>query len=91
MLLPHGYNTFLPGQVAPVAVGGEHRSRSVPPLAVGPRLRALLRVPRGETNQWYPDLTQDNASVPQPRTPEDGYHLSEDLADRAIKSCSTPR
>ena len=39
----------------------------------------------GETNQWYPDLTQDNGSVPQPRPPEDGYHLSEDLADQAIK------
>ena len=39
----------------------------------------------GETNQWYPDLTQDNGSVRQPSLPEDGYHLSEDLADNAIK------
>ncbi len=38
----------------------------------------------GGTNQWYPDLTEDNHSVPQPRSPDEGYHLSEDLADKAI-------
>jgi arylsulfatase len=37
-----------------------------------------------ETNQWYPDLVYDNHPVDQPRSPEEGYHLSEDLADRAI-------
>ena len=39
----------------------------------------------GETNQWYPDLVYDNHSVPQPRQPEDGYHLNDDLADKAIR------
>lgn len=38
----------------------------------------------GETNQWYPDLTEDNHFVDQPYLPEDGYHLSRDLADKAI-------
>ena len=38
----------------------------------------------GETNQWYPDLTEDNRFVDQPYLPEDGYHLSKDLADKAI-------
>ena len=38
----------------------------------------------GETNQWYPDLTEDNHYVDQPYLPEDGYHLSKDLADKAI-------
>jgi arylsulfatase len=37
-----------------------------------------------ETDQWYPDLTQDNQYIDQPYTPEEGYHLSKDLADRAI-------
>ena len=37
-----------------------------------------------ETNQWYPDLVHDNHPVDQPRTPEQGYHLSVDLADRAV-------
>jgi arylsulfatase len=39
----------------------------------------------GETNQWYPDLVEDNHPVEQPAQPEDGYHLSADLADQAIR------
>jgi arylsulfatase A-like enzyme len=38
----------------------------------------------GETNQWYPDLTEDNRFADQPYYPEQGYHLSKDLADKAI-------
>jgi arylsulfatase len=38
----------------------------------------------GETNQWYPDLVEDNHFVDPPYTPEQGYHLSKDLADHAI-------
>ena len=40
--------------------------------------------PGGETNQWYPDLIQDNQPCEQPYAPEEGYHLSRDLVDRAI-------
>ena len=39
----------------------------------------------GETNQWYPDLVEGNQYVDQPSTPEDGYHLSKDLADQALQ------
>jgi arylsulfatase A-like enzyme len=39
----------------------------------------------GETNQWYPDLVYDNHLVEPPAKPDDGYHLSADLADRAIE------
>jgi arylsulfatase A-like enzyme len=39
----------------------------------------------GETNQFYPDLTEDNHAIEQPYGPEKGYHLSKDLADQAIK------
>ncbi|MBT2495201.1 arylsulfatase [Microbacterium sp. ISL-59] len=38
----------------------------------------------GETNQWYPDLAEDNHYTEQPYQPEDGYHLSKDLADKAM-------
>ena len=38
----------------------------------------------GETDQYHPDLAHDNHQVDPPRTPEDGYHLTEDLADTAI-------
>ena len=39
----------------------------------------------GETHQFVPTLFQDNHAVPPPARPEDGYHLSIDLADRAIR------
>jgi arylsulfatase len=38
----------------------------------------------GETHQFAPALYHDNHSVAPPGTYEDGYHLSADLADRAI-------
>ena len=38
----------------------------------------------GETNQWYPDLVEDNRFIEAPYGPEEGYHLSKDLADQAI-------
>ena len=85
ILLEQGYNTF--------SVGKWHLSPSEDNTPAGPfhrwplgrgfeRFYGFLG---GETNQWYPDLTQDNASVRPPSTPEEGYHLSEDLADQAIK------
>jgi arylsulfatase A-like enzyme len=39
----------------------------------------------GETNNWYPDLIEDNHAIDQPYMPEEGYHLSKDLADQALK------
>jgi arylsulfatase A-like enzyme len=40
---------------------------------------------QGDTNQWAPNLVQDNHYIDQPAQPEDGYHLSEDLAGTAIR------
>ena len=37
-----------------------------------------------ETNQWYPDLVYDNHPVDQPRSPEEGYHLTDDLTDMSL-------
>jgi arylsulfatase A-like enzyme len=39
----------------------------------------------GETHQYVPTLYQDNHAIDPPRRADDGYHLSEDLADRAIR------
>jgi arylsulfatase len=38
----------------------------------------------GETNQWYPALYEYNRPVEPDRTPEEGYHLTEDITDKAI-------
>ena len=38
----------------------------------------------GENNQWDPALYDGTTPVEPPATPEQGYHLTEDLADRAV-------
>lgn len=38
----------------------------------------------GENNQWDPALYEGTTAIEPPKTPEEGYHLTEDLADRAI-------
>ena len=39
----------------------------------------------GETNSWFPDLVYDNHPIEPPARPEDGYHLADDMADKAIE------
>ncbi|MBS1907826.1 MAG: arylsulfatase [Actinobacteria bacterium] len=37
----------------------------------------------GEASDWEPNLVRNTTGVALPKTPEEGYHLSEDLADDA--------
>ncbi len=39
----------------------------------------------GETNQWEPALYMNQVPVEPDRTPEEGYHFTEDMTDRAIE------
>ena len=41
-----------------------------------------------DTNQWTPNLVNDNHFVDPPRGPDEGYHLTEDLVDVAIRQVS---
>jgi arylsulfatase A-like enzyme len=38
----------------------------------------------GETNQYYPALYDGTAPIEPEKTPEEGYHLTEDMTDKAI-------
>jgi arylsulfatase len=85
ILQANGYNTFAVGKwhLTPAeecsAAGPYHRW----PLGRGfERYYGFLG---GDTHQYYPDLIYDNHQVRPPRTPEQGYHLTEDLADHAIE------
>ncbi len=85
ILLLHGYNTY--------AIGKWHLTPADQLSIAGPFDRWPLG--RGferyygflgaDTSQYYPELVYDNHQVDPPRTPEQGYHLTEDLADRAIE------
>ncbi len=45
----------------------------------------------GENNQWDPALYDGTTPVEPPATPEEGYHLTEDLADHAISWIRTQK
>lgn len=81
----NGWSTFWIGKnhnvpEQDVAPGG---SRTEWPTQIGfDRFYGFLG---GETNNWYPDLVEDNHFIEAPATPEEGYHLSKDLADKALE------
>ena len=84
MLKEHGYNTY--------AIGKWHLTPADQISAAGPYDRWPLGrgferyygFIGGETHQYYPELVYDNHQVEPPATPEDGYHVTEDLVDKAI-------
>ena len=39
----------------------------------------------GETNQYAPSIYRDTVAIEPDRTPEEGYHFTEDMTDRAIE------
>jgi arylsulfatase len=85
MLQENGYSTFW--------LGKEHNVPEQDICAGGPRSEWPLQQGfdrfygfiGGETNNWYPDLTEDNHFIDQPYGPEEGYHLSRDLVDQAMQ------
>ena len=85
ILQDNGWSTFWLGKNhnVPVSDLASGASKSEWPLQKGfDRFYGFIG---GETNQWYPDLVEDNRYIEQPYGPEEGYHLSKDLADQAIK------
>jgi len=38
----------------------------------------------GETNQWYPAIYEGTTPMEQSKTPEEGYHFTEDMTNKAI-------
>ena len=85
VLQDNGYSTFWIGKNhnVPVEDIASGASRSEWPLQKGfDRFYGFLG---GETNNWYPDLVEDNRFIDPPATPEQGYHLSKDLADQALR------
>lgn len=84
LLRAHGYATYAVGKwhLAPMeecSAAGPHTNW---PLQKGfDRFYGFLQ---GETDQFYPELTSDNSHIDPPGRPQDGYHVSEDIVDKAI-------
>ena len=79
----NGYATFAVGKwhLTPATETAMGSPRDRWPLSRGfDRFYGFLA---GETDQFHPDLVYDNHQVAPPSTPEDGYHLTDDLVDKA--------
>ena len=84
MLRPHGYRNYMLGKwhVTPLTESGSTGPFDGWPLARGfDRYYGFMDA---ATDQYTPELVRDNSPIPPPRTPEQGYHLTEDLVDQAI-------
>ena len=84
VLAEHGYNTYCVGKwhLTPGEECNLAAFKGRWPLGRGfERFYGWLG---GETNSWYPDLVHDNHPIEPPGRPEDGYHLADDMADRAV-------
>lgn len=90
MLRAHGYATF--------ALGKWHNTPSEESGPGGPYERwpvsSLFGFDHfygfigGDCDNWYPKLFRDNSPIDPPATPEQGYHLSEDIVNQSIEYIS---
>jgi arylsulfatase len=85
VLNERGYNTYCVGKwhLTPLEESNLAATRRHWPLSRG--FERFYGFMGGETDQWYPDLVYDNHQVSPPATPEEGYHLSKDIADKTIE------
>jgi len=85
VLAERGWNTYCVGKwhLTPLEESNLASTKRHWPLSRG--FERFYGFMGGETDQWYPDLVYDNHPVAPPGTPEDGYHLSKDIADKTIE------
>ena len=84
MLLEHGYSTFMVGKWHLTPSNQETAAGPYDRWPLGRGFQRFYGFLGGDTSQWYPDLVYDNHQVEPPKKPEEGYHLSEDLVDKAV-------
>lgn len=84
MLLQHGYNTYMVGKWHLMPSEQESAAGPYDRWPLGRGFERFYGFLGGDTSQWYPDLVYDNHQVEPPATPQEGYHLTEDLVERAM-------
>src|SRR5436190_16657395 len=80
-----GWNTYIVGKwhLCPEAEMNLASTRRNWPLGRGfERFYGFLGA---ETNQWYPELVYDSHPIEQPTSPEEGYHFTDDITDKALE------
>jgi arylsulfatase len=85
ILLQQGYNTYMVGKYHLIPAELESAAGPYDRWPLGRGFERFYGFMGGDTHQYYPELVYDNHQVEPPKSPEEGYHLSEDLADKAIQ------
>ncbi|WP_030154220.1 arylsulfatase [Streptomyces sp. NRRL S-244] len=83
MLLEHGYNTYMLGKWHLMPSAQESPAGPYNRWPLGRGFERFYGFLGGDTNQWYPELVYDNHQVEPPASPEQGYHFTPDLTDKA--------
>jgi hypothetical protein len=79
MLLQQGYNTYAIGKWHLTPADQSSAAGSYDRWPLGRGFERFYGFLGGDTHQYYPELIYDNHSVEPEKTPEQGYHLTEDL------------
>ncbi len=85
VLAGRGYNTYCVGKWHLVPGEESNMAAYKGRWPLGRGFERFYGYLGGESSSWYPDLVHDNHQIEAPGTPEDGYHLSKDLSDKAIE------
>jgi arylsulfatase len=81
----HGWNTYAVGKWHLTATDEMNLASRKTQWPLGRGFERFYGFLGAETNQWYPDLIYDNHPVEQPKSPEEGYHFSVDITDKALE------
>jgi arylsulfatase A-like enzyme len=84
ILVEQGYSTFMVGKWHLTPSNQETAAGPYDRWPLGRGFQRFYGFLGGDTSQWYPDLVYDNHQVEPPKKPEEGYHLSQDLVDKAV-------
>jgi arylsulfatase len=85
ILVDRGYSTALVGKWHLCAVDEMNLASTKRNWPTGRGFEQFYGFLGAESSQWYPDLIHDQHPVEQPSTPEEGYHFSVDITDKAIQ------
>jgi arylsulfatase A-like enzyme len=84
MLRLNGYNTGAVGKMHQTPTWEVSMSGPFDRWPTGDGFEKFYGFVGGETNQWAPTLFLGTSPVEPPATPEEGYHISEDIVNKAI-------
>jgi arylsulfatase len=79
-----GWNTYMTGKWHLTAEDEMNLASRKSQWPLGRGFERFYGFLGAETNQWYPDLCYDNHPIEQPYSPEEGYHFSVDITDKAL-------